>query len=205
MKPKVRLLISLILAVIAVGAVVTAGALLVASGRPGVVVSRKAAIGGPFTLTAADGSTVSDQTYRGKWLVIFFGYTHCPDACPIALTTLSQALEKLGADASKLQALFITVDPERDTRQVLSDYSTAFDSRIVALTGDQAAINKVIKEYRVFVAPQKKDEGGDYLVDHSAYFYLMDPQGAFIDVFAPDSSGEEIADRLRKEMSHSSG
>jgi protein SCO1/2 len=205
MKPKVRLLISLILAVIAVGAVVTAGALLVASGRPGVVASGKAAIGGPFTLTAADGSTVSDQTYRGKWLVIFFGYTHCPDACPIALTTLSQALEKLGADASKLQALFITVDPERDTRQVLSDYLTAFDSRIVALTGDQAAINKVIKEYRVFVAPQKKDEGGDYLVDHSAYFYLMDPQGAFIGVFAPDSSGEEIADRLRKEMSHSSG
>jgi protein SCO1/2 len=205
MRPKARPLIALILELFAVGGGVTAGALFVAGGRPKMIASGTASIGGPFTLIAADGSTVSDQSYRGKWRVIYFGYTFCPDACPVALTKLSLALELLAADASKLQALFITVDPERDTRQVLSDYMKAFDSRIVGLTGAKAQIDSVTKEYRVYVAPQKSGGGNDYLVDHSAYFYLMDPQGTFIDVLGPDLSGEEIADRLRKEMGHLSG
>jgi len=204
MKPETNRLIALILALVVAGGVVTAGALFVAGGRPKTISAGTASIGGPFTLTAADGSTVSDRTYRGKWQIIFFGYTNCPDACPLALSKLSVALEKLGPDASKLQALFITIDPERDTQQALSDYLKSFDSRIVGLTGSKAQIDYVAKEFRVYVAPQKSSDSKDYVVDHSAYFYLMDPRGDFVNVLAPDLSGEAIADRLRKEMSLSS-
>jgi protein SCO1/2 len=203
MKPKTRLLIAVILALVAAGGV-TAGALFLAGGRAGMTASGTALIGGPFSLIAADGSAVSDRTYRGKWQIIYFGYTYCPDACPVALTKLSLALEKLGADASKLQALFITIDPERDTQQALSEYLKSFDSRIVGLTGSKAQIDDVAKEFRVYVAPQKSSDSKDYVVDHSAYFYLMDPRGDFVNVLAPDLSGEAIADRLRKEMSLSS-
>src|SRR5438093_1480707 len=100
-----------------------------------VVSSGTAAIGGPFTLETADATTITDQTYRGKWMMIYFGYTSCPDACPTALTNMSLALEKLGNESDKLQALFITVDPARDTREVMSSYLKSFDSRIVGLVG----------------------------------------------------------------------
>src|SRR6266446_7445446 len=95
-------------------------------------------IGGPFTLVATDGKTVTDQTYRGKWLFIYFGYTFCPDACPTALSNIGIALEKLGSEADKIQPLFITVDPKRDTLEVMADYLKSFDPRIVGLTGSQA-------------------------------------------------------------------
>jgi protein SCO1 len=132
---------------------------------------------------------------------MYFGYTYCPDACPVALTKLSTALEKLGPDANKLQAIFVTVDPHRDTPEILTEYLKSFDSRIVALTGSQAQIDGVVKEFRVYVARQKTG-GNDYLVDHSAYFFMMDPQGEFIDVLAPELSGEEIAERLRTAMNN---
>jgi protein SCO1 len=199
MKPKTKLLLTLALATIVLGAGVTAGALYVLGARPDVATSGTGLIGGPFTLVATDGATVSDQTYRGKWEIIYFGYTFCPDACPVALSKLSLALEKLGSDADKVQAIFITVDPQRDTQQVLAEYLKSFDTRVAGLTGPQAEIEKVIKEYRVYAAPQKTG-GNDYLVDHSSYFYLMDPQGAFRNVLDPSSSGEELAERLRKEI-----
>ncbi len=157
-------------------------------------------IGGPFTLVATDGKTVTDQTYRGKWLFIYFGYTFCPDACPTALNNISVALEKLGAEADKIQPLFITVDPKRDTPQVMGDYLKSFDPRIVGLTGSQAQTDGVAKAYRVYVATQ--ENGGDYAVDHSAYFYLMDPQGKFVNVIAGDVPGDQMADKLRKMMAH---
>ena len=200
MKPKTRLLIAVILALVAAGGV-TAGALFLAGGRAGMTASGTALIGGPFSLIAADGSAVSDRTYRGKWQIIYFGYTYCPDACPVALTKLSLALEKLGADASKLQALFITVDPERDTQQVLSEYLKSFDSRIVGLTGSKAQIDDVAKEFRVYVAPQKTD-GDDYLVDHGAYAYVVNPQGKFANVIAGDAAGAEMAKKLREMIAH---
>ncbi len=158
-------------------------------------------IGGPFTLVATDGKTVTDQTYRGKWLFIYFGYTFCPDACPTALNNISVALEKLGAEADKIQPLFITVDPKRDTPQVMGDYLKSFDPRIVGLTGSQAQTDGVAKAYRVYVAPQENG-GDDYAVDHSAYFYLMDPQGKFVNVIAGDVPGDQMADKLRKMMAH---
>jgi protein SCO1/2 len=199
MNPKSRLLFAVAVALVVISVGVTASVLFVAGVRPGVATSGTAQIGGPFTLVATDGATVSDRTYRSKWQIIFFGYTSCPDACPVALSKLSIALEKLGPDADKVHAIFITIDPQRDTLEILAEYLKSFDSRIVGLTGSQAQIDQAIKEYRVYAAPRKTG-GADYLIDHSAFFYLMDPQGTFRNVLDPSLSGEEIADRLRKEI-----
>jgi len=159
------------------------------------------AIGGPFTLVSTNGETVTDQSFRGKWLLIFFGYTSCPDLCPTALTNVSVALEKFGADTSQLQPLFVTVDPQRDTREVMANYLKSFDSRILGLTGTQAQIDNVIKEYRLYVALQKSGTSGDdYPVEHSAYIYLMDPEGKFVNVIEGKEDGDAIAAWLRKEM-----
>ena len=163
--------------------------------------SSSAQIGGPFTLVAADGKTVTDQTYRGKWLLIYFGYTFCPDACPTALNNMSIALDKLGAEANKTQPLFITVDPKRDTPQAMADYLKSFDPRIVGLTGSQAQTDSVAKAYRVYVAPQKAD-GDDYFVDHSGYIYVVSPQGKFVNVIAGDAAGDEMAKKLREMIAH---
>jgi protein SCO1/2 len=169
--------------------------------------SGTAAIGGPFDLAATNGQNVTDQTYRGKWQFIFFGYTFCPDACPTALNNISVALEKLGADANKLQPLFITVDPHRDTQKVMSDYLKSFDSRIIGLTGTQDQIDRVVKEYRIYVARQKSNDesADDYLVSHSAYIYLFDPQGKFVDVIQGSEPGDAIADWLHKQMARAVG
>jgi protein SCO1/2 len=177
---------------------------LIAIPVPRVTTSGTAAIGGPFTLVSTHGGNVTEQTYRGKWLLIFFGFTFCPDACPTALYNISVALEKLGADAGKLQPLFVTVDPRRDTREVMGEYLKSFDSRIIGLTGPQDQIDHVVKEYRVYVAQQKSETAGDdnYLVSHSAYIYLMDPQGKFVNVIQGSKDGEEIASWLRKQMAH---
>lgn len=132
------------------------------------------AIGGPFSLTATDGSTVTDKTYAGRWELIYFGYTFCPDACPTALSDVTLALEKLGPRASQVQPLLITVDPKRDTQLALADYLKSFDPRIVGLTGSEAQTTATAAAYHVYVKPQSEG-GGDYLVDHSAYVYVMDP------------------------------
>ena len=159
------------------------------------------AIGGPFTLTANDGHIVSDQTYRGKWQLIYFGYTSCPDACPTALNNMGVALDRLGRDAAAVQPIFITVDPKRDTREALADYLKSFDPRIVALTGTEDQIGAVVKEYRVYVSAHS-EEGSDYSVDHSSLYYLINPDGKFVGVLHGDFSGDEISGRLRDSMKH---
>ncbi|MEH2506689.1 protein SCO1/2 [Bradyrhizobium sp. AZCC 1578] len=157
------------------------------------------AIGGPFTLVSTNGERVTDQTFHGKWLLIFFGYTSCPDVCPTALANVSAALEKFSP--SRLQPLFITVDPQRDTREVMANYLKSFDARIVGLTGTQAQIDQVTKEYRVYVALDKSEESGDdYPVSHSGYLYLMDPKGTFVNVIEGKEDGDAIAAWLRKQM-----
>jgi len=204
MRPSFKVLIAIVLTLAAAGALGAAWVSLVEAPAPKVATSGTAAIGGPFTLVSTNDGKVTDQTYRGKWLLIFFGYTFCPDACPTALNNISVALEKLGADAGKLQPLFVTVDPQRDTREVLAEYLKSFDSRIIGLTGPQDQIDRVVKEYRVYVASQKSETQGDdnYLVSHSAYIYLMDPQGKFVNVIQGSEAGEEIAAWLRKQMAH---
>jgi len=206
MNSRLKFLSVFLLLLLAAAVFTTAVALLIVRPPPKVTTSGTAAVGGPFTLVANNGENVSDQTYRGKWLLIFFGYTYCPDACPTVLNNISVALEKLGSDASKLQPLFVTVDPQRDTGEVMTDYLKSFDSRIVGLTGTQAQIDTVTKEYRVYVSQQKSETSGDdYLVSHSAYIYLMDPQGKFLNVIQGGAAGEEIAAWVGKEMTHPNG
>jgi cytochrome oxidase Cu insertion factor (SCO1/SenC/PrrC family) len=202
MRPSFRILIAAVLALAAVGAFGAAWVSLIQVPAPRITTSGTAAIGGPFTLAATNGGNVTDQTYRGKWLLIFFGYTFCPDVCPTTLNSISVALEKLGADADKLQPLFVTVDPQRDTREVMTEYLKSFDPRIIGLTGPQDQVDRVVKEYRVYVAQQKSETEGDdnYLVSHSAYIYLMDPQGKFVNVIQGSEDGEQIAAWLRKQM-----
>jgi len=211
MKPTLKRLILILTAVIA-GALAVVGVMFVMNPDPRILTSESAivgktirtgtaAIGGPFTLVSTDGENITDKSFRGKWLLIFFGYTFCPDLCPTALTNVSAALEKIGAATNQIQPLFITVDPKRDTREVMADYLKSFDSRILGLTGTQAQIDSMIKEYRLYVASQKSETGGDdYLVSHSAYIYLMNPQGKFVNVIQGNEDGDAIAAWLRKEM-----
>jgi protein SCO1/2 len=158
-------------------------------------------VGGPFTLAASDGTTVSDATYRGKWLLVFFGYTFCPNICPTTLLEVADALRRLGPDASELQPLFISIDPDRDTPDVMAAYTRSFDLRIVGLTGTAAQIASVAKEYGAYYAPHRTGPGvDDYVMDHGTYLYLMDPNGQFVRGFDADTQGAVIADKLREMM-----
>ena len=183
----------------AVFGLMMSGALEAHAPGPNVVSSGTAAIGGPFALVTADGRNVTEQTYRGKWMLIYFGYTACPDACPTALTNMSVALQQLRSEAGPIQPLFITVDPERDKAAVLRDYLTSFDPRIVGLTGSEAQTEAVVKTYRVYVKLEKS-KGNDYSVDHSSYIYLMDLTGKFVAVIEGVTPPDQLADWLRKSI-----
>jgi protein SCO1/2 len=134
-------------------------------------------IGGDFRLTDHNGRPRTLADFRGKVVAIFFGYTHCPDMCPTALAELAQTLKRLGEESGRVQVLFITVDPERDTQKVLAQYVPAFEPRFLGLRGDPATTAKVADEYKVFFAVQKPNASGNYTVDHTAAIYLIDPQG----------------------------
>ena len=155
------------------------------------------AIGGPFHLVDQEGKTVTDADLRGKWSLVYFGYTHCPDACPTALNDIAVALDELGAKRAEVRPVFITVDPERDTPAVLKSYVTAFDAPILALTGTAEEVAQAAKGYRVYYAKHPEADG-DYSMDHSSVIYVMDPQGRFTASFTHESSPEEIAERLKK-------
>jgi len=158
-------------------------------------------IGGPFTLVDQDGKTVTDKDYRGKFLLIYFGYTFCPDVCPTTLTDMSDTLDLLGADADKVTPMLITIDPERDTPEHLKEYATYFHPRMRALTGTLAQITAAAKAYRVYFAKAKMEEGSepdDYLMDHSSVTYLMGPDGAFRLHFTHGTDAETMAARIRE-------
>jgi protein SCO1 len=158
------------------------------------------AIGGPFRLVDQNGKTVTDADLKGKWSLVYFGYTHCPDACPTALNDISIALDDLGPQRNEVRPVFITVDPERDTPEVLKSYVTAFDAPILALSGTPEEIAQAAKDYRVYYA-KHPEAGGDYSMDHSSVIYVMDPQGRFTASFTQENSPEEIAERLKKLLS----
>jgi protein SCO1 len=158
-------------------------------------------IGGPFTLSTPDGTTVTDQTYRGKWLLVYFGFTYCPNSCPTTLFEVAAALKRLGPDAAQVQPLFITVDPERDTPNVMRQYTESFDPRIVGLTGTPQQIAAAAREYGAYYVPHRTGPGAnDYVMDHSTYLYVIDPRGKFVRAFDTGTSGDGIADVLRELM-----
>jgi protein SCO1/2 len=156
-----------------------------------------AAIGGKFSLVDQNGKPFTDADLKGKWQLVFFGYTHCPDVCPTSLNDLSLALDKLGAKKDQVGIVFISVDPERDTPDVMKSYVDAFGGPIVALTGSPQAVAEAAKGYRVYFAKHPRGDG-DYDMDHSALIYVMDPQGRFTASFTPDTPPDDIATRLRK-------
>jgi protein SCO1/2 len=135
-------------------------------------------IGGPFTLTDQHGATVTEAALKGHPSAMFFGYTYCPDVCPTTLYDLSQYLQQLGPDGDKLKVYFVTVDPERDTQAQMATYLGSFDPRITGLTGSRPAIDQVLKEYRIYSKKVPQD-GGNYIMDHSASVYLFDKDGTF--------------------------
>jgi len=154
--------------------------------------------GGSFSLRDQNGGIRTDRDFRGKYMLVFFGYTYCPTICPTNLEHMAWALEELGADADRVQPIFITIDPERDTPELLSDYVRSFGPSFIALTGSERDIAKVAKQYRIHrvkVMPEGSDPG-DYLVDHSSLTYLMGPDGTFITLFPHNTPGDEMARRI---------
>jgi protein SCO1/2 len=181
-------------------------ALIVVTWQPLQTIAAPVTIGGPFILATTNGRLVTDKTYRGKWLLVYFGYTSCPSTCPATLLEISTALAMLGADAEKLQPLFITVDPQRDTAELLGEYLQSFDPRIVGLAGTPEQIAAAAKEYGVYYTPHRTGPGTkDYVIDHSSYLYLMGPSGTFVRGFESDTSGEYIADTVRQLMAKPEG
>jgi cytochrome oxidase Cu insertion factor (SCO1/SenC/PrrC family) len=158
------------------------------------------AIGGPFALTAGNGQVMTDRDFRGKWLLVYFGYTHCPDICPTTLAEVSETLIMLGPLAAKVQPLFISIDPERDDIGAVGTFVAAIDDRIVGLTGTPAQISSVAKEYHVFYAKSAGSGAeGDYAMDHTAFVYVMGPDGKYLTLFSPlqGQTPDAMAAKLR--------
>ena len=185
--------ISIVVAAFTAGLLIFVGVILYATGQFG----SAGAIGGPYKLTAENGQPISNETFKDKPYLIFFGYTHCPDVCPTTLFEISQMMKALGKDADRTSALFVTVDPERDTPKVMKDYLSNFDPHLRGATGDLKTIETVESEFRVY-AKKVPTENGDYSMDHSAVVYLMDKQGRFVAPFDLKRAPADAAAELRK-------
>jgi protein SCO1 len=196
MAPKTTRVLLVIAAFVAGLAGVFAVLLVVTKPQAGSLIGT-AAIGGPFQLVDQNGRTVTDKDLKGEPFLVFFGFTHCPDACPTTLLELSDVLEKLGSDADKVHVLFITIDPERDSPNALKDYLSAFNSRLLGLSGDLAAVTAVARAYHVYFK-KVPVEGGDYTMDHTALIYLMNKDGQFVSPFSLKRSPQDAAAELRR-------
>ena len=191
-------LIAVILAVVLILAAGALVGLLLRDGPKGAAGTLLAsAIGGPFQLVDHNGKPFGDADLKGKWHLVFFGYTHCPDTCPTTLNELALALDRLGKARGAVGIVLISVDPERDTPEVLKSYVASFDAPIAALTGTPDAVAQAAKAYRVYYAKRPRADGG-YDMDHSAVIYVMDPEGRFTATFTPDTPADAIATRLQK-------
>jgi protein SCO1/2 len=159
-------------------------------------IATPAAIGGPFQLTDQAGQTVTEKEMQGRPTLIFFGFTHCPDVCPTSLFEISEVLRAMGPDADRVNAYFISVDPERDTADAMKDYLSSFDPHLKGLTGPPEDLAKVISEYRVY-AKKVPLKDGDYTMDHTALVYLMDRDGKFVAPFNLKRTPDEAASDLK--------
>ncbi len=189
-----------IFAAFVAGLTLCLGVILFVGGRgSGTGAVQAAAIGGPFHLIDHNGEPFSDQDLKGKAFLVFFGFTHCPDVCPTTLFEISEVMRKLGPEADRTAALFISVDPERDTPEAMKDYLSSFDPHLRGLTGDAASLAAVAKAYRVYYKKVPL-EGGDYTMDHTAIVYLMDKDGRFVSPFNMKRTAEVAATELRKHL-----
>jgi protein SCO1/2 len=187
----------LVIAAFAAGlASVLAIVLFVAGRGPTPFIATASAVGGPFSLVDQNGKPLTSEDMKGHPFLVFFGFTHCPDVCPTTLFEVSEVLKQLGPD-SGARALFVTVDPERDTPAIMKDYLSSFDPNLVGVTGSREAIDKALRAYRVY-SKKVPTEGGDYTMDHTALVYLMDKQGRFVAPFNLKRRPEEAAADLRR-------
>lgn len=158
----------------------------------------KALIGGPFALVDHTGTARTEKDLLGRFAVVNFGFTNCPDVCPTTLQTITDALERLGPAAQRIRPVFVSVDPDRDTPERLKTYREAFDERILMLTGSEAAIARAAKAYKVGYSRMKPAEDGSYMVNHTALIYLMDPNGGYITHFPFKIAPDKLAAALKK-------
>jgi cytochrome oxidase Cu insertion factor (SCO1/SenC/PrrC family) len=156
-------------------------------------------VGGPFTLTDHAGKPRSDSEFRGKLMIVYFGYSYCPDVCPTDLMAITQALEALGPAAEGVQPVFITIDPERDTK-VLADYVSAFHHSLVGLTGSPDEIRKVANAYKAFYVKVRDERNGDYSIDHAGVIYLMGRHGEYLGFMPPQTNPDRLTEILRKNL-----
>jgi cytochrome oxidase Cu insertion factor (SCO1/SenC/PrrC family) len=154
-------------------------------------------VGGPFALIDHTGKQRTEADFRGRFLLIYFGFTYCPDVCPTDLQAIGLALDQLGAAGDAIQPLFITLDPERDTPQLLADYVRSFHPRLIGLSGDATSIRQAARAYKVYYAKSARADGSDYTVDHSGYIYLMDRAGQYLGFFPPGTPPDRMADVIR--------
>jgi protein SCO1/2 len=187
----------LILGIFLAGLVTVTTAVLILSPRSPVSTAGNTAVGGAFRLVDQAGRVVTEQDLKGRPSLIFFGFTHCPDICPTTLFEVSEVLTRLGADAERVNAVFITVDPERDTPELLGKYLGSFHPRLIGLSGDATATEAVIRAYRVYARKVPLEKGG-YTMDHTAAVYLMNKDGAFIAPFKLKRDPAEAASDLRR-------
>ncbi|MEI7806302.1 MAG: SCO family protein [Hyphomicrobiales bacterium] len=188
----------LVISAFLAGLVLFLGVVLFMSGSGTLPAIRSAvAIGGPFQLIDQSGRAVTEQDFKGRPFLVFFGFTNCPDICPTTLFDVSEVMRALGRDAGRTAALFVTVDPERDTPDKMKDYLSSFDPHLRGLTGDPAAIAAAEKAYRVY-SKKIPTDGGGYTMDHTAIVYLMDKQGNFVAPFNLKRRPEESAADLRR-------
>lgn len=157
-------------------------------------------VGGPFELIDHTGKKRTDADFRGKLLLVYFGYTYCPDVCPTDLTQIGLAVDELGAAGADVQPLFISVDPERDTTSVLAQYVSAFHPRLIGLTGTPAQIRAVADSYKAYYAKYSPADGGVYLIDHTGFIYLMGRSGEYLGFFPPGTSAERMVEIIRQHL-----
>lgn len=187
--------------VLALAGSIAAGYWIVSGGRIAGQQSAADLVGGPFSLTDETGAALSNEDLKGRYMLVFFGYTYCPDVCPTTLTVMTQALDMLDPKvADQVEPVFITIDPKRDTAAALGDYSQHFHDKIHYLTGTPEQIADVAKAYRVFYQKVESEDFSDYLMDHSTITYVMGPEGGYVSHFGFDTTPEEIARDLTKRI-----
>ncbi|MET0432379.1 MAG: SCO family protein [Pseudolabrys sp.] len=165
-------------------------------------VSGKPSVGGPFSLVDQTGKRVTDKDYRGRYMLVFFGYTNCPDVCPAGLQVMSAALDKLGKRADEIVPIFITLDPTEDTTEKIAAYIKAFNPRLVGLTGSESEIAATAKAYRVYYQKVRDDKDPKrYTIDHSAIFYLMGKDGTLVAPVPHTNDVDQLALALDKALS----
>jgi protein SCO1/2 len=187
----------LVLGAFVAGLALFSAVIFIVTGRTPAPITMPSAIGGQFRLVDQNSRPLTDQDLKGQPFLVFFGFTHCPDVCPTTLFEVSEVLRALGPEGKGVRALFVTVDPERDTPEKLKDYLSSFDPRVIGVTGDAEAIAAMEKAYRVYAKKVPLD-GGNYTMDHTAIVYLMDKTGRFVAPFNLKRRPEEAAADLKR-------